>query len=245
MRLNALQQHDAGLLADCDWLIGIDEAGRGALAGPVVAGACLLSKAFFQSTDALEFSVAVNDSKQLSAEARETHLNQIEALRELGLLDYAVAAGSVQEIAELNILGATRLAMLRAVEALAARTKAWELPELAASGPLFADSSPVKLIVDGRPLKPFPYSHEGIVKGDGKSLSIAMASIAAKVTRDRELIRLAADYPNYGFAGHKGYATKRHREAILAHGPSPSHRELFLRKILASECGSEIAESPE
>lgn len=232
--LNALQQHDADLLADCDWLIGVDEAGRGALAGPVVAGACLVAKSFFQSSEALELSAAVNDSKQLSAEAREEYFRRIEGLREAGLLDFAVAAASVCEIAERNILGATRLAMRRAVETLAGRASGWVLPEFASDGPLFSDPPAVKLIVDGRPLKPFPYTHNGIVKGDGKSLSIAIASIAAKVSRDRELIRLAADYPDYGFDGHKGYATLRHRRAILARGPTPVHRELFLRKTLIS-----------
>lgn len=248
--MNSLQKQDARILANHDWLIGVDEAGRGALAGPVVAGACVLEKGFFKSSIAVELSAAVNDSKQLSAEAREAQFEIILQLQSQGLLDYAVTAGSVQEIAELNILGATRLAMRRAVESLAARAKGWALPEAAADGPLFqvgmaAPRRPrsVKLIVDGRPLRPFPYTNEGIVKGDGKSLSIAMASIAAKVTRDQGMKRLAADYPRYGFEGHKGYATKSHRVAIIAHGASPIHRELFLRKILSSEDGSELAES--
>lgn len=238
MRLNGLQQHDALWLSSHDWLIGIDEAGRGALAGPVVAGACVINRAFFESTEAVELSGLVNDSKQLTAQAREQYYDQIQYLREKGLLDVAVAQATVAEIADYNILGATRLAMRRAVEVLAGRAVGWTLPEAAASGPLFAENCPVRLIVDGRPLKPFPYAHEGIVKGDGKSLCIAMASIAAKVSRDRELTRLAADYPAYGFDGHKGYATKRHRTAILAHGASPLHRELFLRKILKSGSGS-------
>jgi ribonuclease HII len=235
MALNVLQQHDADQLAACRWLIGVDEAGRGALAGPVVAGACVLGKAFFQSAEALELSASVNDSKQLSAEAREAYFAQITTLRQSGLLDFVVASASVREISERNILGATRLAMRRAVEALAARSAgSWALPDEATGGPLFSSDPEVKLIVDGRPLKPFPYAHSGIVKGDGKSLSIAIASIAAKVSRDRELVRLAADYPAYGFDGHKGYGTPTHRRAILAHGASPAHRELFLRKILIS-----------
>lgn len=243
MVLKPLQQHDLEQFIDCDWLIGIDEAGRGALAGPVVAGACVIHRSFFESAGALELSAGINDSKQLAARERETYLGQIKAMSAEGLLDFAVASGSVEEIAEHNILGATRLAMRRAVDALAVRTTVWSLPEQATAGPLFSETSTVRLIVDGRPLKPFPYAHHGIVKGDGKSLSIAMASIAAKVTRDRELQRLAADYPGYGLEGHKGYATKSHRAAILAHGASPIHRELFLRKILASESGSESAES--
>jgi ribonuclease HII len=99
-----------------------------------------------------------------------------------------VASGSVVEIAEYNILGATRLAMQRAIEQLVQQKDEWSLPHMAATDPLFQSVSKVKVIVDGRPLKPFPYAHEGVVKGDEKSLSIAMASIAAKVTRDREML---------------------------------------------------------
>jgi ribonuclease HII len=240
MGLSLLQQHDADQLVGHEWLIGIDEAGRGALAGPVVAGACVLGPSFFQSSHAMELSAEVNDSKQLSAEARERYFERIQDLQKAGLLDFAVASASVREIAEHNILGATRVAMQRAVEMLAGRTASWTLPEVTTEGPLFSDEPPVKLIVDGRPLKPFPYTHSGIVKGDGKSLSIAMASIAAKVSRDRELVRLATDYPDYGFDGHKGYATQGHRRAILAHGATPAHRELFLRKILISQDASRI-----
>jgi ribonuclease HII len=122
--------------------------------------------------------------------------------------------------------------MRRAVEGLAARAKDWELPLAAADGPLFDSESGVRIIVDGRPLKPFPYTHTGIIKGDGKSLAIAMASIAAKVSRDRELLKLAKQYPEYGFDQHKGYGTAVHRAALHAHGATPIHRALFLRKLL-------------
>jgi ribonuclease HII len=97
---------------------------------------------------------------------------------------------------------------------------------------LFDSESGVRIIVDGRPLKPFPYTHTGIIKGDGKSLAIAMASIAAKVSRDRELLKLAKQYPEYGFDQHKGYGTAVHRAALHAHGATPIHRALFLRKLL-------------
>ncbi|MGJ8653371.1 MAG: ribonuclease HII [Opitutaceae bacterium] len=246
--MNKLQQHDGDRLQSIDWLVGIDEAGRGCLAGPVVAGACVLNATFFESENAVELSAQINDSKQLTAEARESQFVVLKQLQADGLLDFAVASGSVAEIAELNILGATRLAMQRAVEALAGRANGWELPAEYCGDALFAhrpDDTPsargrgevvppvvVSLIVDGRPLKPFPYKHEGIVKGDGKSLSIAMASIAAKVTRDREMKALAVKYPEYGFEVHKGYGTKKHRDALHTNGPSPIHRELFLRKIL-------------
>lgn len=233
MELNRLQQYDAGHLVGHDYLLGIDEAGRGALAGPVVAGACVLGHNFFQSEEVLALSAEVNDSKQLSAAAREKHFKLMEQLQRTGLIDFAVASASVQEIADFNILGATRLAMRRAVEALARHNPMWALPEAAVEGPLFAEPATVKLVVDGLPLKPFPYTHQGIVKGDCQSLVIAMSSIAAKVTRDRELRRIDSEYPDYGFALHKGYGTQSHRRAILACGPSPVHREKFLRKILS------------
>jgi ribonuclease HII len=234
--MNALQRHDKDQLKGADWLVGIDEAGRGALAGPVVAGACVLARQFFESKDAVRLSAEINDSKQLTGSARETQLQVIQRLHGQGLLDFEVGIGSVEEIAEHNILGATRLAMRRAVELLAARASGWQLPLFALSGPLFdaLEAGGVRIIVDGRPLKPFPYSHEGIVKGDGKSLVIAMASIAAKVTRDREMHRLAETYPQYDFAQHKGYGTATHRAAINTHGASAIHRELFLRKVLKS-----------
>lgn len=231
--MNALQTYDHDRLATCAQLIGIDEAGRGCLAGPVVAGACVLNRALFESPEALEQSALINDSKQLSADAREQQFAVLQDLQARGLIDFAVASGSVEEIAELNILGATRLAMQRAVEQIAERAQAWGLPHPAADDPLFQQASDVKLIVDGRPLKPFPYAHEGVVKGDGKSLSIAMASIAAKVSRDREMLRLAKVYPDYGFEQHKGYGTATHRTALTTHGATPIHRALFLRKVLA------------
>lgn len=231
MNLGPLQQHDAALLAECRHLIGIDEAGRGALAGPVVAAACVLTHGFFESSEAVTLSAAVNDSKQLSPAARVRHLRQMQHLQQNGMLDFADGISSVPEIAELNILGATRLAMQRAIETLAARATAWELPGSGLADPLFADDPAVRIIVDGSPLKPFPYPHQGLVHGDGRSLAIAMASIVAKVTRDRLMLELDAHYPDYGFGGHKGYATRHHRQAILACGACPQHRQRFLRKL--------------
>jgi ribonuclease HII len=232
--MNGLQGHDACLLADFEWVMGVDEAGRGALAGPVAAGACVIGRSFFQNQDALARTKEINDSKQLSEPQREAHLETIDFLKAEGLLDFSVALASVEEIASFNILGATRLAMQRAVEQIAERAVGWALPEASADGPLFTPSQRIKVIVDGRPLKSFSYAHEGLVKGDGRSLCIAMASIAAKVARDRELVRLGATFPDYGLEGHKGYGTRVHREAIRTHGATPCHRERFLRKILGS-----------
>ncbi|MGJ8650557.1 MAG: ribonuclease HII [Opitutaceae bacterium] len=232
--MNDLQLHDRSRLKSSLYLLGVDEAGRGCLAGPVVAGACLIKEDFFEDISAVERSALINDSKQLSAEAREAQFCLLEELKSEGLLDFAVASGSVEEIAALNILGATRLAMQRAMEELAGRATGWKLSTQYDEDPLFSSGggSSVEVIVDGRPLKPFPYLHEGIVKGDGKSLSIAMASIAAKVTRDRLMKALAAKHPGYGFETHKGYGTAQHRAALLSLGPCVEHRELFLRKIL-------------
>ena len=230
--MNSLQAYDRDWLLDYSRLIGIDEAGRGCLAGPVVAGACVFSLKLFESPDALLRSALINDSKQLSTESRESQFTVLESLQAEGLIDFAVASGSVAEICEHNILGATRLAMQRAIEQLAQQADGWSLPQVAPADPLFKAASEVKVIVDGRPLKSFPYAHEGVIKGDGKSLSIAMASIAAKVTRDREMLRLAEKYPVYGFAQHMGYGTAAHRAALIKHGASPIHRELFLRKLL-------------
>ena len=235
--MNPLLTHDHTLLKSRNYLIGVDEAGRGCLAGPVVAGACVLSSNFFESDSALERSALINDSKQLTPSTREAQYQILLELRAEGVLDFEVAEGTVEEIAKWNILGATRLAMRRALEAIAGRAGNWALPLQASAGPLFDSNSEVKIIVDGRPLKPFPYEHQGIVKGDGASLVIAMASVAAKVSRDRSMLKLAQKYPAYGLEQHKGYATEVHREAILRHGPCGIHRELFLRKIIGKTEG--------
>lgn len=232
--MNDLQKHDAGELVSFDHLMGVDEAGRGCLAGPVVAGACVVSQEFFESAENLARTAAINDSKQMSTEAREALFQLMEQLKGEGHLDFAVAEGSVALIAERNILGATRSAMQLAVEALSHRAKEWALPLAAAAGPLFefGGKERLRMLVDGRPLKPFPYRHTALVKGDGRSLVIAMASIAAKVSRDRGMQVLEQEYPGYGFAQHKGYGTATHRAALRELGPCEAHRELFLRKVL-------------
>lgn len=233
--LNSLQKFDFEILSSCDNLIGVDEAGRGALAGPVYAGASVLGRAFFESSDLLSRTERINDSKQVTLELREAFFADLIALRTDGILDFEFGVGSVEEIAELNILGATKLAMRRAVDALAERAAGWCLPESYVSEPLFLGGNKVPrahCIVDGRPLKHFPYEHTGIVKGDAKSLAIAIGSIVAKVCRDKEMKAQADVFPHYGFEIHKGYGTRAHRDAILEFGPCQIHRKLFLRKIL-------------
>lgn len=230
--MNLLQKHDIQQLSCTKYLIGVDEAGRGCLAGPVTAGACLLKQSFFESSKALELSSAINDSKQLSHQARLVQFGIIQDLRQQGYLDFEVASASVAEIESFNILGATQLAMQRALEGLAKRSSCWKLPEMIEGEPLFQTSREVAILVDGRPLKPFPYAHSALVGGDGKSLTIAAASIAAKVVRDREMCQLAKQHPKYSFEKHKGYGTKLHRSALSQYGLTKSHRKLFCARFV-------------
>ncbi|WOO42545.1 ribonuclease HII [Rubellicoccus peritrichatus] len=234
---SALWLHDCSVIEDRHSLVGVDEAGRGSLAGPVMAAAVYCEKAFFESREAASEAVAINDSKQVKPEDREQMAVIILGWRDAGLIRAFWAAGSVDEIAEHNILGATRLAMKRSLEGLDIT-----LPGMDVDLPLFQDeqNSNPDILVDGRPLKPFPYKHTGLVKGDGKSFCIAAASILAKVHRDRLMAELCQKYPQYGFSRHKGYATNQHCNAIREVGPCPEHRELFLRKIVGESEKAEV-----
>lgn len=176
---------------------GIDEAGRGPLAGPVVAAAAILP---------INFSLpGLNDSKQLSEKVRETFF---EALATSGtLVCYAIGVADPEEIDRLNILRATILAMQRAVTALS--------------------TQPEHLLIDGLPVSGFSQSQTAIVGGDAKSMSIAAASVIAKVTRDRMMANWHCVYPNYKFDQNKGYGTPAHLESLQIHGPCPIHRRSF------------------
>lgn len=232
-----LIQFDKRRLASAPGLCGVDEAGRGCLAGPVVAAAVWADAKFYDGRMRARLASAVNDSKQLSADDREELLDLITLWRDKGVLRYAAGEASVMEIGVYNILGATRLSMSRALKTLADAGPGGH-PPFAPAGhagdPLFANggANAVPVIVDGKPLKPFAWEHEAIVGGDAKSLVIAMASIVAKVTRDRALVALDKVYPQYGFAVHKGYGTPDHVLALHRHGPCPEHRMLFIRGIL-------------
>lgn len=182
-------------------ICGVDEAGRGPLAGPVCAAAVIL-----KPNDIIE---GVNDSKKLSEKKREALYDVIKARAAA----YSIAFASVEEIEELNILNATMLAMKRAVEGL---QKA-------------ADYA----IIDGNKTPDLSIPCSAIVKGDANSMSIAAASILAKVTRDRLMLEYDKEYPQYMFAKHKGYGTKAHTQAIREYGPCPIHRMSFLKKILS------------
>lgn len=235
---DTLWSYDRSRLSGRIGLVGVDEAGRGALAGPVVAGAVFLPEAFFEDEAIRRAAAGIDDSKQLSAEQRERSYALVTSWEAEGRLSLATGSASVEEIEAFNILGATRLAMTRALEVLQERGRpAWRLEgsEADALFPLPLPGAAVEahplVLVDGRPLKPFSYRHEAVVRGDGLSLAIAMASVAAKVTRDRLMAQLASEFECYGFANNKGYGTIQHREALLEEGPCPHHRLRFLSRI--------------
>jgi ribonuclease HII len=184
-------------------LAGVDEAGRGPWAGPVVAAAVVFEKNFLEA-EAKGSLARLNDSKKLSASRREFFHALLSTCPQAHI---GIGSASVEEIDSLNILRATHLAMARAIEMLA------PLPNLA--------------LVDGLPVQGLPVPHRAIVGGDALSLSIAAASVMAKVTRDRLMVELAARYPEYGFDRHKGYGTRFHLDALRRHGPCPAHRKSF------------------
>ena len=179
---------------------GVDEAGRGPLAGPVCAAAVILP----QNT----ILDGVNDSKKLSEKKREQLFDVITEKAAA----YCVAWASVEEIEKINILNAAMLAMKRAVEGLSMK----------------ADFA----LIDGNKTPDLDIPAYPIVKGDALSMSIASASILAKVSRDRLMYEYDEKYPEYQFAKHKGYGTKLHKEMLLKYGPCEIHRPSFLKKIL-------------
>jgi len=180
-------------------IAGIDEAGRGALAGPVAAGAVILPN----REDIPGLLAGVQDSKQISAKTRQ---EQADLIREVAS-GAAVGFASAAEIDEIGIMPATRLAALRAIA---------QLPE-----------KPQHLLIDYISIPGAGLPATSLTKGDCRSLSIAAASILAKVDRDAVMVQLAEEYPGYGFAAHKGYGTAQHRKAIEALGPIPMHRMSF------------------
>ena len=179
-----------------DPVAGIDEAGRGPLAGPVTAAAVILPCGYEHAL--------LDDSKKLTVRRRDLIY---EELTSDPSICWGVAFAEVEEIDALNILRATHTAMRRAAMALSAR--------------------PSFCLIDGLDVPGFPLDARGVVKGDGISLSIAAASIIAKVSRDRRMQELAEEFPVYGFEKHKGYGTKAHLEALREHGPCPEHRRSF------------------
>ena len=186
-------------------LCGVDEAGRGPLAGPVCAAAVILP--------ADRDIAGVKDSKKLSAKKREQLYDEIIA----GAVAYGIAFASVEEIDTMNILNATMLAMRRAVKQLTVQ--------------------PDHILVDGNKVPEWPWPSQYLIGGDGLSACVAAASILAKVTRDRLMMKMDEQYPQYGFQKHKGYGTKAHYMALDEFGPLPVHRKTFLRKwSVGHEC---------
>ena len=184
-------------------ICGVDEAGRGPLCGSVVAAACILP-------DGLDIP-ELNDSKKLTPKKRD---KLFDLIREKAIA-YGISEGTVEEINELNILEADLLAMRRAIDGL-------HTPD---GTPYKADFA----LIDGNIDRDFQIPARAVVKGDSLSMSIAAASILAKVTRDRMCEDMDKAYPQYGIAKHKGYGTKEHMAALREHGPSPIHRTKFIR----------------
>ena len=182
---------------------GVDEAGRGPLAGPVVAAAAVLPAKWAESGLPRELN-GLNDSKQLTRTQREKFFA---FLTSCGEVEFAVARIDASQIDALNILRATHYAMNAALAKL--------------------NPAPQHVLVDGLAVKTIHVPQTAIVKGDARSYSIAAASVLAKVTRDRLMLEFDWRWPVYGFAAHKGYGTARHLAAIAAHGPCPIHRRSF------------------
>jgi ribonuclease HII len=182
---------------------GVDEAGRGPLAGPVVAAAAILPPRWAETGLPAELA-GLNDSKQLTEGQREKFFAFLTGCAEI---EFAIAQADAATIDEINILQATHRAMNAA---------------LAQLQPL-----PPHALVDGRPVKTLRVPQTAIVKGDARSYSIAAASVLAKVTRDRLMLKYHAQFPEYAFAEHKGYGTAKHLAAIAQHGACPIHRKTF------------------
>lgn len=201
-RLRAMKEYEYSFLSKENVVIaGVDEAGRGPLAGPVVAAAAILN------VD--DDFIYLNDSKKVTPKRRDILYNDI-----MNLTIYGIGIVSAEEIDEMNILQATYKAMRMAIDKLSKR------PEV-----LLNDAVIIPGIDES-------IHQEKIIKGDAKSVSIAAASILAKVTRDRYMEELGEKYPEYGFEKHKGYGTKAHIEAIKKYGITPEHRKTFLKNII-------------
>lgn len=190
--------------------VGIDEVGRGPLAGPVTLCACMAAADFD-----IAWFLEIKDSKKLSEKKREEWFRKAEAARDAGLLLWVVVSKTAEEIDRLGIAVAIREALSECLKGLGV-----------------APAS-TNIYLDGSLFAPAPYIHqETIIKGDEKVPLISIASIIAKVTRDRYMNEMNKKYPQYGFDAHKGYGTKIHINAIKKYGPTPLHRRSFLGNIL-------------
>lgn len=197
-------------------ILGVDEAGRGPLAGPVVASAVIIPQYFEELNE-------INDSKKLSEKKREKLFSLINEKCIVG-----IGIANEKEIDEINILNATFLAMRRAIEEVKEKLKVLNKDKIKINYKI--------TLVDGNhKIREYNEPQEPVIKGDSKSLSIASASIIAKVTRDKILLEIAKEYPEYFFEKHKGYGTKLHREILIEKGACKYHRKSFLTKILGNK----------
>ena len=194
-------------------VLGVDEAGRGPLAGAVVAGAVIIPEYFSELDE-------INDSKKLTEKKRE---KLFEIIIEKCIVGIGIS--DEKEIDEVNILNATFYAMRKAISQVTEKAE-----------------FDVVLVDGNHKIKGYMGKQEEVIKGDAKSLSIAAASIVAKVTRDRMMLEVDKEFPEYNFAKHKGYGTKLHREILLEKGPCKYHRKSFLKKILGDESQDKISE---
>jgi ribonuclease HII len=216
----------------CSLIAGVDEAGRGPLAGPVVAAAVIFPSEWIAK--GLPRALwGLNDSKQLTPEERETFFTKLISFPEIA---YAVAWSDNTIVDEINILQATFRAMNDALAQL--------------------NPAPLHVLVDGNQISSVRWAQTPVVDGDAKSYSIAAASVLAKVTRDRMMVEFAQQWPQYGFAEHKGYSTEQHLAALAEFGPCPLHRKSFapirpgappvpeLFDVLASDAAPTVEQAP-
>ncbi|MFA5098976.1 MAG: ribonuclease HII [Candidatus Paceibacterota bacterium] len=204
------------------YIIGIDEVGRGPLAGEVTVAAILLQKNFRFTKPNFQKKLKLRDSKKLSPKQREIWF---EYIKEELCLGYAVASVSPKKIDRINISNAANLAAVKAFESLIKKTKIKiENCEVCLDGGLYLKTTNNKL-------QTAKYKQRTIIRGDEKIPAISLASIVAKVIRDKKMEKSHKKYPQYGFKNHKGYGTKEHFRAIKKHGPSKIHRLTFLKKM--------------
>jgi len=209
-KMNSLREFDETYEGT---VLGVDEAGRGPLAGAVVAGAGIIPEYFSELDE-------INDSKKLTEKKRE---KLFEIIIEKCIVGIGIS--DEKEIDEVNILNATFYAMRKAISQVTEKAE-----------------FDVVLVDGNHKIKGYMGKQEEVIKGDAKSLSIAAASIVAKVTRDRMMLEVDKEFPEYNFAKHKGYGTKLHREILLEKGPCKYHRKSFLKKILGDESQDKISE---
>ena len=216
-RPNALCCLDATYCEGRLGLVGVDEVGRGAIAGPVVAVALLVEAAFYKEQFDPEALALIQDSKALTPHSREVAFQHLKRWQSQNYLTWALGYTRPATVDRLNVFHATALAMRHALDLLRKNSP--------------ADFSKYLVLIDGLPMPSLPYEHLALPQADTKSFAVAGASIVAKLTRDARMAR-HAQAPLYGFGQHKGYGTSGHFRALKLHGPSAAHRRSFLAKHL-------------